>query len=317
MTNLLAQAQEMVATARSNKVTLRVAENFFRFPFDRIAKEIDKTGFLGEVKRLMCIHDHTGFHDNSRWIYFFDSHPTHVQAIHHTMPVIPHQESAHRFHTTENFRAHFFTFPGNKLVIDQAANIKGLLGRYPRPGYTEIDGARGTIVRTATEQSNPDRAWHAEAEVRYCSDEVLTTQAKADQIFPIQHLADEGWWLSTYVDLPIGRVEYKNPFPYPGAEGNTHASRDYYTAAIMDHIVDFAQAVRGVKPSEYTDEDAMMAMMMEVGCRESELLDGAKLALPLTGELASETKVRDALKAKNGVDPMDIEGMLERAIPRP
>ena len=85
----------------------------------------------------------------------------------------------------------------------------------------------------------------------------------------------------------------------------------------MDHIVDFAQAVRGVKPSEYTDEDAMMAMMMEVGCRESELLDGAKLALPLTGELASETKVRDALKAKNGVDPMDIEGMLERAIPRP
>lgn len=317
MTNLLAQAQEMVATARSNKVTLRVAENFFRFPFDRIAKEIDRTGFLGEVKRLMCIHDHTGFHDNSRWIHFFDSHPTHVQAIHHTMPVIPHNESAHRFHTTENFRAHFFTFPGNKLVIDQAANIKGLLGRYPRPGYTEIDGARGTIVRTATEQSNPDRAWHAEAEVRYCSDAVLTTQAKADQIFPIQHLADEGWWLSTYVDLPIGRVEYKNPFPYPGTEGNTHASRDYYTAAIMDHIVDFAQAVRGVKPSEYTDEDAMMAMMMEVSCRESELLDGAKLALPLTGELASETKVRDALKAKNGVDPMDIEGMLERAIPRP
>ena len=57
--------------------------------------------------------------------------------------------------------------------------------------------------------------------------------------------------------------------------------------------------------------------MMEVGCRESELLDGAKVALPLVGELASETKVRNALKVKNGVDPMDIEGMLERAIPRP
>ncbi|MEZ4621668.1 MAG: hypothetical protein R2867_40055 [Caldilineaceae bacterium] len=172
-------------------------------------------------------------------------------------------------------------------------------------------------MRTATEQSNPKRAWHADAEVRYCSDQVLNVQAIADQVFPIVHEADEGWWERTYVDLPIGRVEYANPFPYPGAEGKTHASRDYYTAAIMDHIVDFAQAVRGEKVSEYTDEDAMMAMMMEVGCRESELRDGAKIALPLHGELESESKVREALKAKNGVDPMDIEGMMERAIPRP
>lgn len=317
MCNLLAQAEGMVATANRNNVTLRIAENFFRFPFDRIVKEIDKTGFIGEVKRLLCIHDHTGFHDNSRWIHFFGSYPTHAQAIHHTMPVIPHNESAHRFHTTETFRAHFFTFPDDKLVIDQAANIKGLLGRYPRPGHTEIDGARGAIVRTASEQSNPQRTWHAEAEVRYCSDEVLTTQAKADQIFPIQHETDDGWWIATYVDLPVGRVEYKNPFPHPGLAGITHASRDYYTTAIMDHIVDFAQAVRGVKASEYTDEDALMAMMMEVGCRESALQNGAKLALPLGGELTSEQQLRAALQEKNGVDPMDIEGMLERAIPRP
>lgn len=70
------------------------------------------------------------------------------------MLVTQYHESAHRVHTSETFRAHFFTFPGNKLVIDQAANIKGLLGRYPRPGYTEIDGACGTIVRQATEQSH-------------------------------------------------------------------------------------------------------------------------------------------------------------------
>ncbi|MEZ4867388.1 MAG: Gfo/Idh/MocA family oxidoreductase [Caldilineaceae bacterium] len=317
MCNLLMQGQEMVKTAHDNNVILRIAENFFRFPFDRIAKEIDRSGFLGEVKRLMCIHDHTGYHDNSRWIYFFGAHPTHVQAIHHTMPVIPHNESAHRFHTTENFRAHFFTFPGDKLVIDQAANIKGLLGRYPRPGYTEIDGARGTIVRTATEQSNPDRAWHADAEVRYCSDTVLNTKAVADQIFPIHHEAEDGWWIATYVDLPIGRVEYQNSFPYPGSEGVTHASRDYYTAAIMDHIVDFGEAVRGVAPSEYTDEDALMAMMMEVGCRESAMSNGQRLALPLSGELASEEALRAALKAKHGVDPLDIEGMMDRAIPRP
>lgn len=317
MCNLFMQGQEMVKTAHDNNVVLRIAENFFRFPFDRIAKKIDETGFLGEVKRLLCIHDHTGYHDNSRWIYFFGAHPTHVQSIHHTMPVIPHNESAHRRHSSETFRAHFFTFPGDKLVIDQAANIKGLLGRYPRPGYTEIDGARGTIVRQATDQSNPNRHWQATAEVRYCSDAVLNTKAAADQIFPIQHHGEDGWWISTYVDLPLGRVEYRNLFPKPAAGEKLHETRDYYNAAIMDHIVDFAQAVRGVKPSEYTDRDALMAMMMEVGCRESAIQHGQRLALPLTGDLESEAEVRAALSAKHGVDPMDIEGMLERAIPRP
>ena len=41
------------------------------------------------------------------------------------------------------------------------------------------------------------------------------------------------------------------------------------------------------------------------------------MALPLTGDLESEAEVRAALSAKHGVDPMDIEAMLERAIPRP
>ncbi len=317
MCNLLSQAQTMVQTARSHNVILRIAENFFRFPFDRIAKQIAETNFLGPIHRLTCFHDHTGFHNNSRWIRFYGAHPVSVQAFKHTMPVAPHHESAHRFHTTETFRAHFYTFPGDRLVFDAAANIKGLLGRYPRPGYTEIDGARGTIVFTATAQSDPKRTWQGEGEVRYCSDQALNVQAIADQIYPIEHHAEANWWQSTYVDLPIGRVEYKNPFPPPRSANAIHGSRDYYTSVIMEHIVDFANAVRGVAPSEYTAEDALMAMMMEVGTRESELRDGVRLALPLTGELQSEEEVRAELQQKNGIDPMDIEAMLEFAVPRP
>jgi hypothetical protein len=47
------------------------------------------------------------------------------------------------------------------------------------------------------------------------------------------------------------------------------------------------------------------------------LQEGRRLALPLTGDLQSENEVRMALHVKHGVDPMDIEAMLERAIPRP
>ena len=147
MCSLLSQAQEMVKQARDNKVVLRIAENFFRFPFDRIAKEIDKTGFLGPIKRITSIHDHTGYHNNSRWLHFYGAYPEAAQAIKHTMPTAPHYEAPHRFHTDETFRAHFFFFPDDRLVTDMAGNIKGMLGRYPRPGYTELNGARGTIVR--------------------------------------------------------------------------------------------------------------------------------------------------------------------------
>lgn len=310
MCSLLMQAQDMVATARANNVVLRVAENFFRFPFDRIAKKIDETGFIGPIRRISSFHDHTGYHNNSRWIVFYGAYPDAVQAIRHTMPTAPHYEAPHRFHTDETYRAHFFFFPDDRLVVDHAGNIKGMLGRYWRPGYTELNGERGTIARFATEP------WHGEAEVRYCTDDALQNGAVADQVFPIEHLSADGCWASERVELPMGRVEYVNPYR-PVNTPAMHATRDYYAAAVMSHIVDFACAVRGVSTSEYSDQDAMMAMMMEVACRESMMSEGRRIALPLTGEMLSETQERSRLQAKLGVDPMDVEGVLAVAVPRP
>lgn len=317
ISSLLIQAKEMVRTAADNNVTLRVAENFFRFPFDRIAKRIADSGALGDVHRLLTMYDHTGYHNNSRWIHFMGDYPETVQAIKHTMPTTRYTEAAHRIHTTETYRAHFFHFPGNRLVVDQAANIKGLLGRYPRPGYTEIAGGRGTIVRAATDQNVYRRGWTSEAEVRLVSDEALDTYAAADQVFPIVHESQDGIWTRDYVDLPSGRVEYVNPYAVPPDINAAHAHRDYYAVAIVDHIIDFAQAVRGVKQSEYTDRDALMAMEMEVATRESALRQGAPVALPLSGDLESEELVRADLRAKHGVDPLDIEGMIGVKVPRP
>ena len=111
MCNLLIQAQEMVAAARDSGAILRIAENFFRFPFDRMMKLIADYGFIGPVKRLTCWHDHTGYHNNSRWIRFFGAHPTAVQAISHSMPTAGHYQLAHRYHESEKYRAHFFLVP--------------------------------------------------------------------------------------------------------------------------------------------------------------------------------------------------------------
>ena len=314
MASLLAQAEEMVATARASDVVMRVAENFFRFPFDRLAKRVAETGFLGPVNRLTCFHDSLGFHNNSRWIAFYGSHPETVQAIEHVTPVAPHYEAPHRFHERETFGARFYTFPGNRLVVDASGNTKGLLGRYPRPGYTEIDGAQGTIVQ----QAIPGRPWHAEAEVRYCSDHALRNGGVADDIFPVVHAAEDGHWISTYVDLPVGRIEVPNPYPSTRAAPSLeqHYGHDYYAATVMGHIVDFARAVRGDGRSEFTDDDAKMSMMMTVAARESALRRGELVALPLSGALEGEERARKSLNAKYGADPLDVEAMLAVSYPR-
>ena len=108
------------------------------------------------------------------------------------------------------------------------------------------------------------------------------------------HLGDGRDWLSSHVDLPTGRIEYCNPHRL-GA--NAYHRRNYYSAAVISHIVDFAETVRGLRQSEYTDEDALMAMMMEVATRESALQEGRRLSLPLEGELESEARLRAEEKA--------------------
>jgi predicted dehydrogenase len=309
MSKMLLLAQEMVRTAREHGVVMRVAENFFRFRFDRIAKKVVDTGLLSEIKRLTCFQDHTGYHNNSRWIVFFGAYPESVQALAHRMPTAPHYEAPHRYHEDELFRARFFTFPGDRLVVDMTANMKSMLGRYPRPGYTEIDGERGAIVQET------DKNWQGVSEVRYCSDEALQSGAKADHICPIVHIDENGCWAMSRVDLPIGRVAYVNPYRHD--LGKSLHRRDYYGPAVMGHVVDFCRAVREEAPSEYTDEDALMAMMMEVAARESVLRDGERIHLPLSGELEVERQTRAAMTAQHGIDPLDIEGMLSISYPRP
>ena len=170
MCSTLEQSRLMLEKANENKVIIRIPEIFFRFPFDRIAKEINKTEYVGDVKRIVCYHDHTGYHNNSRWIKFFDEHPVSVQCMEHVMKTLPFNSMPHRHHTSEMFTSRFIKFSYNKIVIDQAANIKGMLGRLGRPGITSIEGSRGSISRWTTKN------WFGDAEVRYCSDNSLKSK---------------------------------------------------------------------------------------------------------------------------------------------
>jgi len=309
--SMVAQAREMIQTARENNVTVRVAENFFRFSIDRFAQVVRDIGYLGRIGRIFSYADHTGYHNNSRWIAFAQSHPLWVQSIEHTMATVSFYSTPERFHEKENFRGRYFLFPNDLLVVDSAANVKGFLGRHSRPGYTEWQGECGTLMHRP-----------GETELRYCSEKQRHREGKflgksggrTDDIYPVTvEIDEEGQWVRTYCETTSDVIQYVNPHHLEGLQSKSPA----YSCAIVDHITDFVLAVRGLRESEFDEEDAMMSLMMEFGAKESALNEGKRIKLPLEGETETDMQMRKSLKEQFGVDPMDVEAMLKISYPKP
>ena len=305
------QAREMIKTARENNLIVRVAENFFRFSIDRFSQTLRDSGYLGRIRRVFSYNDHTGYHNNSRWIAFAQGHPLWVQSIEHTMPTASFYSTPQRFHESENFRARYFGFAENLLVVDSAANLKGFLGRQSRPGHTEWQGEYGTLVY------RPELA-----EIRYCSearrhqkgDSAGKGGGKADQVYAVEReMGEDGQWLRTYCKTAEGMIEYINPHRLDGYREKNMG----YNCAIADHITDLSLAVRGLRKSEFDEEDAMMSLMMDVGARESAMNEGRRMALPLVSDTETDARTRKALEKAYGVDLMDIEAMLALSYPKP
>jgi len=204
-----------------------------------------------------------------------------------------------------------------------SGHVKGHLGRHPRPGYTEFQGERGTLVHRASVSAG----WGGEeAELRYVSDEKLAPAQEAteqlwgggvaDTTTPVVHDSAGDVWTGMHADTPSGRIEYLSPLRTHAKCGKVN-QRDWYGVAVMEHVVDFALAVRGLRDSEFTDEDALMSAMMEAGAHESALQEGRRVLLPLDGDLEADAVVREQQRQEFGVDPLDVEAMLAVSFPRP
>jgi hypothetical protein len=323
-TSMICQAKEMIAVARKNNVIVRVAENFFRMPIDRFTQTVRDSGYLGRIGRIVSYADHTGYHNNSRWIVFGKGHPQWVQCIEHTMSHPAFYSMPQRRHDTETLNARFFHFPNDLLVMDVGSgHVKGHLGRHPRPGYTEWQGERGTLVHRAT-----GAVWEygkETTELRYVSDAkfapaqeaagMFHSGGRADICTPVVNVVENDCWTGIFADTPQGRIEYVSPLRGYARFGKV-TDREWYGVAVMDHVVDFVLAIRGLRASEFTDEDALMSGMMEMGARESCLQEGCRIKLPIEGDLEADALTREQERKQFGVDPLDVEAMLSVSFPR-
>ena len=336
--SFLEQSREMIDVARANGAVVRVAENFFRYPKERFAQLVRDSGFVGPIRRIVTYDSHTGYHNNSCWIRFAGSHPKWVQAVHHEMETPHFRSLPHRYHVAENHRLNVFAFDtpggGGLLVVDQAANVKNWLGRYPRDGYTEWQGTRGALVNQAnpapaarrydgpepSQRSRERSLFQREhLELRYCADAghdhetgEPTISAVHDELSPVTHEFTDRHWVRSYAWTRDGLLEHVNPH----RPAVTAASRLDYLTPVLGHLREFALNVRGLGETEFDEEDAHASLMMDVLARES-ALSGRRLDYPLQGDSEVEAEARRKHRQQFGVDPMDVEGMLAVSHPRP
>jgi hypothetical protein len=333
--NLYAQAEKMIAAAQEHHSVVRVADNFFRFPVDRFAQTLRDSGYLGRIGRIVSYSDFTGYHNNARWIKFAQAYPVWAQSIRHEMATPPHRSFPHRVHQSDPFSARFFGFADGFLISDQAANIKGLLGRHPRPGYTEWQGDQGTLVYQAkwpakelqfnalypffANMQNRADDMLGRAEVRCCSP-VETPGCDgeisgiATEYAEVSCEYEHNVWSKISARTEQGQIEYLNTM-LPASDMTDPLPTD--SDSVMEVIADFALAVRGVRDSELTDEDALMSVMMEMATQESALNNGKRLNLPLENELEADHLEAQRLKKLYGVDPFDVDAMIAVQYARP
>ena len=327
--NTLTQARGMLQKAKENKVVTGVAENFYRYPIDRFAQTLRDSGYIGDIKRIISYNDHTGYHSNSRWLVFAKEHPQWVSSMEHNMAVEPFYESPERYWDHELFRSRFIRFPSGLMVVDQAANIKGMTGRQVRPGFTEWHGTRGALVQQGFRYQAPhyrvfDNNHRVEvgtgvhsdwaAEIRRCMyddhRELSETvrPANPNVISKVERYYDDnGAYAGVHAAIPGGEINFRNPLILE--DSGDHYFKEY-GVCVAGHLVDFALNIRGVKESEFNEQDALMSMMIEVAARESVLQNGAQISLPLDGSLESDELAMKALREKLGVDPMDVEAIM-------
>lgn len=312
-----AQARAMVAEAEAHGVTMQLNEQFFRRDLLAFWKNLADEGVIGGVGRAVCLNGHLGYHTNSIFQRFAGSPAASVNAMAQSMPVQRYFDVARRWSEFEEFEVRFLSFANGFAAMDSAANVKGALGRCPRPGYLEIDGARGAFA----EMPVGPWPWESRAEVRIVPDGKFESGGHAVS-YPILAVVEKDGTETTtdripykgpvkrlLVRLPEGERSYENPTAARGLLNN-------YLSSTAQACLEFAHALRAGTPLSYPARAALESSAIDAAAALSLERDGVRVRLPLEEGPTRDAEALDALRSKLGVDPMDVDAMLDVAFPK-
>lgn len=316
MASTLKQCKLMKATSESNGVLLHINEQFFRREAIQLAKIAIQKNIIGKVHRITSFQGHTGYHNNSVWQFLLGSKPIAVNCIQHTMPVHEYLDVAKRRHTTETFDLHVIHFENNSMVTDMAGNIKSALGRYPRNGYLEIDGATGTIIEYNDATPAP---WSSKFQIRVVPDKNYEANAYADYYQGIFQASENdnkknttiphrGDYYNLSCETPHETISFKNPCHHLGIKNN-------YQSSVAASLLNFIETLNQNSQLDFPVDMAIKSQEILSALEKSAELSGARVELPLSEESLSEIKFIQDYKKENGIDLMDVEQVVNFKAP--
>jgi predicted dehydrogenase len=290
-------AESMIAAAERHRVTLEVAENYYRAPVERLKSTVIAAGAIGTVTRLHRIFHEGGYHGMSLLRHHARGEPTSVLGITHETPVLPHTDRMQRHHTREAWSMGVIDFDNGALAVMSYSNVihARSLGR-GQTGIGQIDGTSGTILEDTVYGVPPDELEKGARAVAHPIQR-RTREVEGKNVL-------EALW----VELPGGTVTWESPFArYALTEGQV---------AVADELESLARAIEEDRPPEYGAARALQDQEMNLAMQESAHLGRCPVALPLRELTETEAEFHARFRHTHGRDPEEVEALVDHFFPR-
>jgi predicted dehydrogenase len=282
-------AELIIEAAALANVPLEVGENVWRWPAERLARQVLQSGAIGRVLRAYCLYVTGGYHAMNLLRTYLDyAEPRTVGAHVRRYAVEPYDfNGAH--HDDETWTAATIDFAGGETAIHECTSSWSSPVRQAVPRFFAAHGTKGTLVSQG-----------GQLEVSVVTDGKL-----------VRHRSETTWVAGgagrTPQQLRLGPpfdLVYDNPFA-PVVERHPDLWRGGEDeVARADELNSLYRAVaEGVAPeyggrNGYRDEELVVAM------NESGLADGAPVTFPLPAITKWEEETHAAFSRAYGVDPL-------------
>jgi predicted dehydrogenase len=262
-------ADLMIAAAKEHGIYLEIAENVWRFPAERLKRQIIEAGLIGEVTQIHCWYTSGSYHGMSAVRTHIGSEPTRVVGYSRSFPAAPTGEPV-------DWELGLIDFAGGAMAVYQ------LPSRRERGNNWEIDGTLGQIIG---------------------SDLFLYSVEGECVRYPLEAEMGEGPHGRTLLRMKVATdppIVWENPYRdhmLPGGDDGV---------ARADQLFSLYHAVVEGRPLQYGAENARRDQEVLIALRESASTGNRPVVLPLRGITTHEQALHARYREQYGHDPLDL-----------
>jgi predicted dehydrogenase len=280
MATTLPLADAMIASAQRHGIVLEVSENVWRWPNERLKRQIVEAGLIGDVTQVHLWYYSGSYHGISAARNLIGSEPVRVSGFTRETPVPPYGDRLGRTHTSGPYEHGLIEFANGAVCVYQYPI-------YPHyRNYWDVIGTQGAIIGTdlILMRDGERQVLPIRQEIDNSGETPALVRAYVETDPPIV-------WENPYRDLPIGA-------------GADDIGRTDIFAVTRQAILDGAEPAYGAALAR-NDQEVLIAL------RESARRDGAWVTLPLTELTAGERALHEEYARRYGHDPLgDVDAVL-------